>query len=265
MRIPLLLIISAAVMAGSIAPDLQSEIALSGSGDHIPVFILAQGELDASWVQSSTIGMDRYDSREFVVDALMDLADITQAGIMDDLLSRTDGTVLNMHQLWLANAVYCETTVDVIRELANRADVRLVESAASPNAGLIEPVDVHVPTHEEMTDAIAWGVTKINADDVWAMGYDGSGIIVGVIDTGTDYNHMDLHNNMWHDTGAGYHYGYDFYNGDSDPMDDHGHGTHCSGTVLGDAQEWFGVLAHVLRDDLIDAHHDVFVAGGLAE
>jgi subtilisin family serine protease len=110
--------------------------------------------------------------------------------------------------------------------------VQLVESAASPDAGLIEPVDVHRSTPEE-TDALAWGVSKINADDAWALGYNGSGIIVGVIDTGTDYNHIDLHNNMWHDTAAGYHYGYDFYNGDGDPMDDYGHGTHVSGTVLG--------------------------------
>jgi serine protease AprX len=48
---------------------------------------------------------------------------------------------------------------------------------------------------------------------------------------------MDLHNNVWHDTGAGYHYGWDFYDNDGDPMDDYGHGTHCSGTVLGDGSE----------------------------
>jgi len=232
MRFPLFLIISAAVMAGSIAPDLRSEIAVAGNNDLIPVFILAQGQLDASWVASATVGMDFIDNRDFVVDALMDMADVSQTGIIEDLNGRAEETVANVQSLWLANAVYCETTVDVIREIAGRDDVQLVESAASPDAGLIEPVEVRRPTPEE-TDGLAWGVSKINADDAWALGYNGSGIIVGVIDTGTDYNHIDLHNNMWHDTAAGYHNGYDFYNGDGDPMDDYGHGTHVSGTVLG--------------------------------
>ncbi|MBU2052676.1 MAG: S8 family serine peptidase, partial [Nanoarchaeota archaeon] len=40
---------------------------------------------------------------------------------------------------------------------------------------------------------------------------------------GIDYNHPDLKSN--------YKGGYDFVNTDTDPMDDHGHGTHVAGTV----------------------------------
>ncbi len=87
---------------------------------------------------------------------------------------------------------------------------------------------------EERGRGLAWGVAKINADDAWAMGYEGQGVIVAVIDTGVDYYHSDLGNNMWHDTAAGYHYGWDFFDNDSDPMDDHSHGTHCAGSVAGD-------------------------------
>ena len=97
----------------------------------------------------------------------------------------------------------------------------------------------------------AWGVSRIGAPSCWSGGFSGQNIIVAVLDSGVRYTHHDLIANMWHnpgeiagngvdDDGNGYvddYYGYDFYNGDSDPMDDNAsiyHGTHCAGTVAGD-------------------------------
>lgn len=59
--------------------------------------------------------------------------------------------------------------------------------------------------------------------------------VVAVVDTGVDYTHPDLKNNIWKNeyqpTLKGEH-GYDFVNKeDSDPMDDNGHGTHCAGII----------------------------------
>ncbi|UCC68669.1 MAG: S8 family peptidase, partial [Armatimonadota bacterium] len=51
----------------------------------------------------------------------------------------------------------------------------------------------------------------------------GTGIAVGIIDTGIDYTHPDLADN--------YVLGYDFVNNDWDPLDDNGHGTHVAGTI----------------------------------
>jgi len=86
----------------------------------------------------------------------------------------------------------------------------------------------------------------VSAIKAWEIQTGNPELVVGVIDTGVDYNHEDLKDNMWvnlaekngkagvDDDGNGYVddiYGYDFYNKDSDPMDDHGHGSHCSGTI----------------------------------
>ena len=75
---------------------------------------------------------------------------------------------------------------------------------------------------------LSGSVPVINADDVWNVvvnGYNitGTGETVCVVDTGIDYNHTSLNSN--------YAAGYDFYNNDSDPMDDQGHGTHVAGII----------------------------------
>jgi serine protease AprX len=77
-------------------------------------------------------------------------------------------------------------------------------------------------------------ITQVNADQVWALGYTGAGIVVGVVDSGVNYNHLDLADHLW-DGGPEFpHHGYDIVNDDNDPMDDKGHGTHVAGIVCGD-------------------------------
>jgi hypothetical protein len=85
----------------------------------------------------------------------------------------------------------------------------------------ISGVEVDYPTFLT-ADNPDWGVKRIAAPDVWET-TSGSGIRVAIVDTGIDYTHSELRGRY-----AG---GFDAVNNDSDPMDDHGHGTHVAGTV----------------------------------
>ena len=85
----------------------------------------------------------------------------------------------------------------------------------------------------------------IDAVEAWDITTGDTNIVVGIIDTGIDYEHEDLEDNIWtnwdeipnngiDDDNNGYIddiHGWDFYNNDNDPMDDYFHGTHVAGTI----------------------------------
>jgi serine protease len=124
--------------------------------------------------------------------------------------------------------------------IRHKFDLIPAYSAEIPNDTVLSSIksDTNVAYVEEVSqvfafaDIIPWGVQAVNAPLVWDT-VTGNGINVCVLDTGIDYTHPDLNDN--------YGGGYDFVNNDADPWDDHGHGTHCSGTIAAEANG-FGVV-----------------------
>jgi subtilisin family serine protease len=99
----------------------------------------------------------------------------------------------------------------------------------NPSVLAIEP-DGRVEAYDAELD-FTWGVARLGSGAIHGSGVSGAGVRVAVFDSGLEYTHFELAHAF-----AG---GHDFVNGDDDPADDNGHGTHVSGTIAAaDNDQW---------------------------
>lgn len=118
-----------------------------------------------------------------------------------------------------------KSTEELMRELMD--DPRVV--SVQPNYIYKLNAAPSATTPNDPLYSSLWGMRKIKADEAWDSSIGNGSVVVAVIDSGIDYNHEDLKDNMVKDSANNY--GYDFVSNDVDPMDDNGHGTHVAGTI----------------------------------
>jgi subtilisin family serine protease len=200
---------------------------------------------------------------------------------------------LGVHHLRLPPSLPVEEALRVYRQ---NADVEYAEPNSIIRACQIfpndPPFDPKAPSY-----GVLWGLynfgqnvgggsglpgADMNAPDAWEISTGGQEVIIAVTDTGVAYSHPELAPNMWtnpaedpwsvpidpttgngvDDDGNGKNddwRGWDFVDGDNDPMDYHGHGTHVAGTIaaVGDNGEGItGIMwkAGIMPLRILDAH-----------
>ncbi|RKZ35267.1 hypothetical protein DRQ33_00025 [bacterium] len=211
--------------------------------------------------------------REYAVQSLKEFYFAHSTSVLElaDRLQKEDEFAFGKH-LWGGFSFSGKATIYGIWAIAQHPDVKLIMLDEPFPRRFMLPYDIADPfekikislTNSEYatqdlcrtTTANAWQITHTNVDDAWSTGYTGEGVVVAIMDTGIDYDHPDLTNRMWTNPGEtpgngidddsnGYtddYYGYDFFDHDSDPMDnpsDVHHGTMCAGMAVGDgASGW---------------------------
>lgn len=112
--------------------------------------------------------------------------------------------------------------VDSENVLKTLKGLDFIEYAHFANKYILQPKD---PMVEKQ-----WYLKHIEADKAWNITQGEGDIVVAVVDSGVDYNHRDLSENMWKSPKTGT-CGYNITEDNDDPMDTIGHGTHVAGII----------------------------------
>jgi subtilisin family serine protease len=200
----------------------------------ILVVLRAQANLSGASALSTKEAKGRY-----VYDRLRAVAESSQKGLRAWL----DAQGVEYQSFYLVNAIKVQVDRGRLLSMAARPDVDRIVPNPWVKGVPAEPMEAQAEVCGQLR--IEPNLVRVHADDVWALGYRGQGIVVAGQDTGYDWDHPVLmaqyrgwdgaaveHDYNWHDA---VHSGGGLCGADSaEPCDDHGHGTHTMGTMVGD-------------------------------
>lgn len=218
---PLVLLALSLLASTASAATLDRGLArrLSGyaAGDSVPVILNLADQADLTAFQGVRA------QGGAVVSRLRAVADESQAAVLAFLAARG----LHAQSFWINNCVAVRVPAALIPEIEARRDLARIDYD-EPVTLVDDDRDARGPRASN-GGTVEWNLAMVHAPEVWKLGFDGTGIVVGSIDTGFDPTHPALQGkwrggtNSWHD----------FVNGQPNPYDDHGHGTHTIGTMVG--------------------------------
>ncbi|GLZ77016.1 peptidase S8 [Actinorhabdospora filicis] len=143
-----------------------------------------------------------------------------------ELRAELDSRGLSYTPFYLVNAIAVDTGPESRPWLEERGDVARVLIAPRTRPVPAPASPIHGDT---AVNGVQPNITQIGAPEAWAKGFDGTGITIGIADSGVDGTHPAL--------ASGYRGGADSWfdpvNGTSAPNDPNGHGTHALGLALG--------------------------------
>jgi subtilisin family serine protease len=210
-----------------------------------PKLLESNGIIDVVLVLSKQASIEakvplkgKHRKAKYVYNKLMKTAELDQQNIVE-ILERKK---VAFRQFYIVNMISATIDKELLFELAKMEEIASIIEDAK-----FEMLPIQRDNGSEQgARAIEWGVAKINAPDVWTAGYTGQNVVIGGQDTGYEWDHSAIkdqyrgwdgvtedHDYNWHDaihTATGNPCGTDA----TAPCDDHNHGTHTMGTMVGD-------------------------------
>lgn len=135
------------------------------------------------------------------------------------------------------------STDELVKQLSNRKDIRYAEPNYRIKATDIGDYSKYQWALNNEGQNMGTSGLDVNADSLVTSTEEE--VVIALVDTGIDYNHPDLANVVWTNPKKSSKFkgdhGYDFINYDEDPLDDNGHGTHCSGIMAATDEDGTGI------------------------
>jgi hypothetical protein len=216
---------NAPALLDKIDAHLLAEIQAEGQADFF-IWMVEQADVSAAYQLQTKLEKGQY-----VFDTLQATAETTQR----ELRSYLDAQGVEYRPFYVANTIAVfDGSENLLMDIAARPDVdRIVPNRQFQ---LDEPmIDREAPAG---TAAVEPNISFIRAPDVWAMGITGQGTVMAGGDTGMQWDHPALINHYrgWDGVNADHNYNWWDATGTypNVPGDGHGHGTHISGTMVGD-------------------------------
>lgn len=252
--IALVLLLSGfAAAADVVAPELREALD-AAPGARVPAYLVMRDQLTLGQVQAQTRGLHRQALSREVVKILKAHADSSQVAVrkvLDEAVAA--GGASDVQVLWVGNGVIFSADEATVQRLAELPGVDRMQRQGT--AGLAEIHDgvggaaLPVPPPGAMAAVTPEpNLSALQAPAVWNAGFNGDGILIANIDTGTWWTHPDLVNRTWtnageiaannvDDDGNGYKddiHGWDFTTNTNDVTSGDPHGTNTAGILVGD-------------------------------
>ena len=241
-----------------IEPELVQAMQAVAPSSQIRAYLVMSSQLGEADLEPVARGQHGRAQRQAVAQALKAHAAATQVAaraVLDQAIA--DGAASDVQVLWMGNAILFSARPAVIERLAQLSGIDRLQlrvdrdpaayqdaaPAAAPSAAPAAPpaAPLGLPAPEP-------NLVQLQAPDVWAAGFDGSGVLLGILDGGVWWQHPDLINRVWvnpgeidgnqvDDDGNGFVddiRGWDFVNGSPDITNFESHGTKCAGIAVGD-------------------------------
>jgi subtilisin family serine protease len=214
-----------------ISHSLQDEIK---NNSVVEIFVLLKNQ---NSLQKNTT-LDRIQRLKNTIHQLKINAKISRSNIEPQLSLITK----DYKFFWANNSLWAKMPSDKVKAFVASNAVQKAFSNKPQKLSIVNPnkTDINVK-------AIGWNLSMINAQQVWDQGFKGQNVLIAGQDTGYQWDHISLknkyagwngttvdHNYYWHDAITSPNVSCQDTQNNPASCDDHGHGTHTMGTMVGD-------------------------------